>query len=75
MKTVTLPVRDDGSLRLAIVADSHSAPHRAAATLLAARRPDAILHAGDIGDLAVLDALATVVPPWDKARRLPAPRA
>ncbi|HMI84779.1 MAG TPA: metallophosphoesterase family protein [Polyangiaceae bacterium] len=62
MKTVTLPVRDDGSLRLAIVADTHSAPHRAAATLLAARRPDAILHAGDIGDLAVLDALSTVAP-------------
>jgi uncharacterized protein len=62
MKTVTLPVRDDGSLRLAIVADSHSAPHRAAAGLIAARRPDAILHAGDIGDLAVLDALATVAP-------------
>ena len=62
MKTETLPVRADGSLRLAIVADSHSAPHRATATLIAARRPDAILHAGDIGDLAVLDALATVAP-------------
>ena len=62
MKTVTLPLRDDGSLRLAIVADSHSAPHRATVTLLAARRPDVILHAGDIGDLAVLDGLATVAP-------------
>jgi putative phosphoesterase len=61
-KTATLPIRDDGSLRLAVVADSHSSPHPAAATLLAARRPDAILHAGDIGDLAVLDALATVAP-------------
>src|SRR5688572_3691775 len=62
MKTETLPVRADGSLRLAIVADSHSAPHRATAPLIAARRPDAILHAGDIGDLGVLEALATVAP-------------
>lgn len=62
MKTATLPIREDGSLRLAVVADSHSAPHPAVGALLAAQRPDAILHAGDIGDLAVLDALATVAP-------------
>jgi hypothetical protein len=51
-----------GSLRLAVVADTHSEPHAATMGLLAAYRPDAILHAGDIGDLAVLDELAAIAP-------------
>jgi putative phosphoesterase len=55
-------VRDDGGLRLAVVADTHSSPHPASGRLLAAERPDAILHAGDIGDLRVLDGLAAVAP-------------
>ena len=58
----TLPAHADGSLRLAEVADTHSAPHDDAAALLAARHPDAILHAGDIGDLGVLDRLGAVAP-------------
>jgi putative phosphoesterase len=62
MRRATLPARKDGSLHLVVVADSHSAPHRAATDLLAARRPDAILHAGDIGDLTVLDRFAGVAP-------------
>jgi uncharacterized protein len=52
----------DGSLRLGVVADTHSAPHPATASHLAALRPDAILHAGDIGDLRVLDALERIAP-------------
>jgi putative phosphoesterase len=55
-------MRDGEALRLAIVADTHSQPHPDAIAYLAARRPDAILHAGDIGDLEVLDALAGVAP-------------
>ncbi len=55
-------VRDDGSLRLAVVADTHSAPHPATMAHLRSRSPDAILHAGDIGDLAVLDELETIAP-------------
>ena len=55
-------VRDDGSLRLAVVADTHSAPHAATAKHLRSQSPDAILHAGDIGDLAVLDRLETIAP-------------
>jgi putative phosphoesterase len=58
----TIPTRHDGTLRLAVVADTHSAPHSAATSHLAALKPDAILHAGDIGDLAVLERLATVAP-------------
>jgi hypothetical protein len=61
-RAATLPARGDGTLRIAVVADTHSAPHGDAATQLVARRPDAILHAGDIGDLHVLDRLAAVAP-------------
>jgi len=52
----------DGQLRLAVVADSHSRPHPASHALIAAEKPDRIIHAGDIGDLAVLDALAELAP-------------
>ena len=51
-----LPVRADGSARYAVVADTHSQPHANAHRLLRELEPDAILHAGDIGALAVLDA-------------------
>src|SRR4051812_47888066 len=61
-KSATLPAHEDGSLRLAIVADTHSQPHPATAEHLTKLRPDAILHAGDIGDLTVLDDLAAVAP-------------
>jgi putative phosphoesterase len=64
MKTQRL-VRDHVELaatRLAVVADTHSAPHPRTAELLRALAPDAILHAGDIGDLAVLGALAAIAP-------------
>ncbi len=59
---ISIPVRDDGSLRLAVVADTHSAPHAHALARLVEQRPDAILHAGDIGELSVLDQLSTVAP-------------
>ena len=58
----TLRLRADGSIRIAVVSDTHSHPHAATATHLAALAPDAILHAGDIGDLAVLDELAAIAP-------------
>jgi putative phosphoesterase len=57
-----IAVKADGSLRLAVVADTHSAPHSALAGHLSALRPDAILHAGDIGDLEVLEALSSIAP-------------
>src|SRR3954470_21752757 len=61
-KAQRLALRPDGSLRLAVVADTHSQPHPRAAEHLTARAPDAILHAGDIGDLAVLDQLSRIAP-------------
>jgi hypothetical protein len=56
-----IPLRDH-ALRLAVVADTHGSPHASTLDQLRALAPDAILHAGDIGDLAVLDALKTVAP-------------
>jgi uncharacterized protein len=58
----SIPVSADGSLRLAAVSDTHSRPHPATAMRLAGIAPDAILHAGDIGDLKVLDELAGIAP-------------
>ena len=58
----TLSLSDQGTLRLAIVADTHSHPHEKTAAWIAALSPDAILHAGDIGDLGVLDQLARLAP-------------
>jgi putative phosphoesterase len=57
-----LELDDQHGLRVAIVADTHSLPHPRAAELLKAQRPTAILHAGDIGDLGVLDDLARIAP-------------
>lgn len=51
-----------GSLRLGVVADTHSAPHARTRERLAELKPDAIVHAGDIGDLAVLDMLREIAP-------------
>lgn len=61
-EAATISLREDGGLRLAVVADTHSAPHASLGKHLASIRPDAILHAGDIGDLTVLDALRAVAP-------------
>jgi uncharacterized protein len=57
-----LALRGKGDLRLAVVADTHSHPHPEALGLIRALEVDAILHGGDIGDLAVLDQLAEVAP-------------
>jgi putative phosphoesterase len=58
----TFDVPAAGRLRLALVADTHSNPHPDSGALIAAQSPDHILHAGDIGDLAVLDQLAEIAP-------------
>ena len=58
--SATLRVRDRA--KLAVVADTHSQPHPRAEALLRAYAPDAIVHAGDIGDLDVLDRLGAIAP-------------
>jgi putative phosphoesterase len=45
-----------------VVADTHSHPHPNTAKWLRALAPDAIVHAGDIGDLSVLDELGELAP-------------
>lgn len=58
----SIALRAGNALRLAVVADTHSAPHPKTHERLRALAPDAILHAGDIGDLAVLEALKAIAP-------------
>lgn len=57
-----LSTREGGAFRFAVVADTHSKPHPKTRARLQELAPDVILHAGDIGDLAVLDELAEVAP-------------
>lgn len=64
LKTVQLHVREDRSLKLAVVSDSHSAPHASAKEIIASLCPDAIIHAGDIGDKKVLDELGSICPAY-----------
>jgi putative phosphoesterase len=57
----TVALTDDAP-RVAVVADTHSAPHPDALTHLRTHAPAFILHAGDIGDASVIDTLSTVAP-------------
>jgi hypothetical protein len=61
-ESATLPSPGGAPVRIVAVADTHSRPHAAMADRVASLRPDAILHAGDIGDLSVLDGLAQLAP-------------
>src|SRR5262249_10155736 len=60
-RSETLEMRED-ALTIAVVADTHSQPHTAIGLRLGALAPDAILHAGDIGDAGVIDQLAKIAP-------------
>jgi hypothetical protein len=62
VKSETIALGVDGSLRVGIVADTHSAPHEGGLAHLEGLKPDVLLHAGDIGDLAVLERLAAIAP-------------
>jgi uncharacterized protein len=57
-----VPLRDDGSLTLGLVADTHSKPDPRGLEQLAALRPDIIVHGGDIGELSVLDTFGRIAP-------------
>jgi uncharacterized protein len=57
-----LRLSERGALRLALVADTHSRLHPKATGLIAELGVDAVLHAGDIGELHVLDELGTLAP-------------
>lgn len=51
-----------GALRIVAVADTHGRPHPELSRRIAEIAPDHILHAGDVGDLAVLGALRVHAP-------------
>jgi uncharacterized protein len=57
-----LALRADGGVRFVVIADTHSVPHPRAVELASAQRPDAILHAGDIGDVEVLEPFRAIAP-------------
>lgn len=49
-------------LRLVVVADTHGKPNPKSLEHIAALAPSGILHAGDIGELGVLDELEKIAP-------------
>ncbi len=61
-KCEQVQIPEDGSFRLVVVSDTHSVPHGRALEIISKLHPHAILHAGDIGELTVLDELGTVCP-------------
>lgn len=63
---VTLPT--DRPARIAVVADTHSRPDERGLELLRGLAPEVLLHAGDIGDLAVLDRLSPLAPSFHVVR-------
>jgi uncharacterized protein len=60
--TARIALREDRSLRLVAISDTHSQPHPASVERVVSLRPDAILHGGDIGNLSVLDSFAEIAP-------------
>lgn len=62
-EAATLELDARGCLRIAVIADTHSTPHPRALHHVAATSPDAIIHAGDIGDpKTALDPFAAIAP-------------
>ena len=61
-QSVEITIEPEEGAAIVVVADSHSAPHKDAADLIARLRPQAILHAGDVGLLTVLDELESIAP-------------
>jgi putative phosphoesterase len=59
-ETVSLPA--DKDVEVVVVADTHGLPHPSAHALIEKLAPPLILHAGDIGDLSVLEGLRRIAP-------------
>ena len=58
----TLALPEHGDFTAVVVADTHSQPDPRARAVIAGLAPDVIFHAGDIGDLSVLDGLRKLAP-------------
>ena len=61
-KHVEMQLPDDAPMRIAVISDTHSVAHPAAAERVAASAPHLILHAGDIGDDRVLAPFEAIAP-------------
>ncbi|HKO94374.1 MAG TPA: metallophosphoesterase family protein [Polyangiaceae bacterium] len=57
-----LSIPEQGDFTAVVVADTHSQPHPRAQSVIAGLAPQVIFHAGDIGDLSVLDRLRELAP-------------
>jgi hypothetical protein len=57
-----VPVSDAGALDVVVVADTHGHAHPNARPLIERLAPQLIVHAGDIGDVGVLEPLREVAP-------------
>ena len=58
----TLTIPEQGDYTAVVVADTHGQPHPRAQSVIARLAPNVIFHAGDIGDLSVLDRLRELAP-------------
>ncbi|MEL7368810.1 MAG: metallophosphoesterase family protein [Myxococcota bacterium] len=54
--------RHQDRVRIAVISDTHSRPHPESPRLVAALEPDAIFHAGDVGDLEALRPFEPIAP-------------
>jgi uncharacterized protein len=57
-----VPLSTGGHVNVVVVADTHGHPHPNARAIITGLAPSLIVHAGDIGDLAVLDGLRELAP-------------
>ena len=57
-----VPLPADRDVDIVVVSDTHSRPHPQTHSLIEKLAPQAILHAGDIGDLSVLEDLRALAP-------------
>ena len=59
-ETKTIDLAGTGTRRIAVVSDTHGRPHPALLSVLVDHQPSLILHAGDVGDAALLAALDNI---------------
>ena len=62
LSRVAIALPPSGALRVVVISDTHGRPHPDAARRVADARPDHVLHAGDVGEVACLGAFAAIAP-------------
>ena len=58
-KAVTIELPEQGNSIIAVLSDTHGRPHPCLFSALEQHRPSLILHAGDVGDMNLLNRLET----------------